>query len=114
MKKIAVLTLALMMAMIFPLAACGSKEELSGTWERYTLYAGEGIYHYQITFSGKSFTQYSSNRQEEYKGTYSLKGDIIEYVYSDGHTVAFSFSRTENTLTINGDTFYKKDDNTNN
>jgi hypothetical protein len=41
-------------------------------------------------------------------GTYSITDDKIELVFSDGHIEVLDFSRTENTITIDGDRFTRE------
>jgi len=91
---------------------------LSGTWEYVDSPVGmnynngkDSLYIWKIAFSGKKFTitgliligRSAENRVEtEEKGTYSISDNKIELVFSNGQIEVFSFSRTENTLSING------------
>jgi hypothetical protein len=95
------------------LVGCGSSR-LSGTWKtgsdgiRYDTLSAYAT----ITFSGKNFVIIDSFpggwRLYPGAGTYSISGDKIELKYSDGDIEVLSFSRTANTITINGDMLIRK------
>jgi hypothetical protein len=76
--------------------SCGGGNRLSGTWE-----CDDGCGE-TITFSGRNI-----NWDGE-KGTYSISGNSIEIVWSDGDIEVLSFSRTENTIRIDGDRFNRR------
>jgi len=42
------------------------------------------------------------------KGTYSVTNDKIEFMYSDGTIEIYSFSRTENTVMIDGEQYNRR------
>ena len=88
---------------------CSDSNKLNGTWEGYTgdfrkFYTSYGYPFQDISFSGKNFTT-NNNR---YKGTYSISDNQMEIVFSDGNITVVSFSRTENTITIDGRGFRRK------
>ena len=90
------------MFVIIVLALIGCSNMLSGTWKHES---GQ-----TIKFTGKNFEIYTglalsnfiSGPASRNNGTYSISNDKIEIIFSDGHIDVYSFSRTENTLTING------------
>ena len=43
-----------------------------------------------------------------HRGTYSIAGDILELVFSDGTIRTYNFSRTDNTLDIRGNRFIRR------
>ena len=79
---------------------------LNGTWEAKVS---------RLTFSGNNFTDISffppslgiNITPIERKGTYSISGDKIEFLYSNGSVEVSSFTRTKNTIII-GDLLYIK------
>ena len=98
MKK-RTLTIALtLFLLLILLAACSGGDNLNGTWINGNFNA--------LKISGKSISiQIGSNKN---KGTYSIWGDKIEFVYDDGEIEVLSFSRTKNTVTIDGKLFTKQ------
>ena len=84
---------------------------LSGSWELYDgdfskLYQSYGYPFEEITFSGKNYTTDSNSYFN--KGTYSISGNQIEIKDADGDIHVLSFSRTENTIDIDGASFKRK------
>ena len=85
-----------------------SGKNLNGTWEAKVR---------RLTFSGKNFTStiffptvLDINMSPiEAKGTYSLSGDKIEFLYSDGSVEVSSFSRTKNTIMVGNDLYISID-----
>jgi hypothetical protein len=43
-----------------------------------------------------------------HKGTYSITNDLIKFIHEDGEIDVFSFSQTENTITIDGRQYIRK------
>ena len=80
--------------LIFGLIGCNGGNRLSGTWE-----CDDGCGE-TITFSGKNFT-YTFPGGRVDRGTYSISGNSIEII-ENGHIEVFGFSRTENTINIQG------------
>lgn len=81
---------------------CSGGKTLSGTWEGSERGWGED-YTIIYNFSGKnySYTRIGGWRGViEQSGTYSISGDQIEFVDSDGDIEVHYFSRTENTIAI--------------
>ena len=98
--------------LFFTLAyGCSAGKGLSGSWELYEgdfskLYQSYGYPFTEITFSGKNYTTDSTSYF--YKGTYSISGNQIEIKDSDGDIYVLSFSRSENTINIDGARFKRK------
>jgi hypothetical protein len=95
-------------AIVIVLIFIGCSNRLSGTWELYEgdfskLYQSYGYPFTEITFSGKN---YITNRR--YEGTYSISGNQIELKDFDGDIDVLRFSRSENTITIDGAMFKRK------
>ncbi|MCL2456889.1 MAG: hypothetical protein FWD19_05005 [Defluviitaleaceae bacterium] len=105
------------MALIFLLMVCmvfggcsGSGENLKGTWSYVERQSGMRGYFdciYTYEFSGKNFTwtqrySFRDGNYYEKKGAFSITDNQIELVYDDGKIDVFPFSRTENTIAING------------
>jgi hypothetical protein len=91
--------------MVLVLVSCSGG--ISGTWrpEHTTFLPGV----FSLTFSGKSFTAGGdSDFGNTGRGKYSISDGKIEFVYSDGRIKVFSFSRTENTISIGGRRFTRE------
>ena len=103
MKK--AVSIILMAVLIMMLVGCGgSKSSIEGTWEH------ESNRVYDYTFTGKEF---SIGKGEEWVkvGTFSTTDDKIEFIFTyavNGEKLdkeyieVMSYSRTDNTLTIDG------------
>ena len=104
MKKILALVTVLLIASIV-LTACGGGngggENLDGAWAPSGL---NPVEDWTITFSGNSFTagrEIANARTRWTEGTFSISNGQIEFIHPDGRTATQSFSRTEDTITIN-------------
>jgi hypothetical protein len=106
---------------LFLTTACGGGG-LSGT------YANEKHDNETYTFSGKTYTytfewedrtttvpmddtpavEHVVYRKDQEQGEYSISGDEIEMIDSDGVVKVYSFSRTENTIVIDGTRYVKR------
>ena len=90
--------------LIFPIiciSGCNSGNRLSGTWE-----CDDGCSDTYI-FSGKNYT--NNYRGSLYsKGTYTITGNRIEFVDSDGDIGIMHFRRTENTIELDSDRYIRK------
>ena len=112
---------------------CSGSNNLNGIWVTNRVTLG-GTYGEIITFSGNKFNieyydKYYDNFNDEsvlvigpigalienevknntmIDGTYSISSGNIELKFSDGSIKVFSFSQTENTITINGIRFTRK------
>ena len=99
-RKVLVCIIASMLA-VAGLAACGSsRTELEGRWvdaTGWSDWSGGGLV---VEFSGKNFTYYDRHGQFNCTGTFSITGNMIEFVYDTGGIYALEFVKTENTLTI--------------
>jgi hypothetical protein len=94
--------LAIMMAVVLlliTLTACGS-DSLNGTW--YCC-CGYDI----VEFSGRKFTFSCCCGEYVETGTFSVTDNQIEFVIDDDIWVE-SFSRTENTIRIDGERFTRR------
>ncbi|MCL2168559.1 MAG: hypothetical protein FWB74_00875 [Defluviitaleaceae bacterium] len=105
--------LILMVLMTISLAACGG-HNLNGTWEN----GRHGRHLRTYEFSGRNFIlrEYTNCARfdiargwtavpREISGTFSISGDEIELVFADGSIQVRSFSRTDNTISIDNERF---------
>ena len=84
--------LAVVVVAVFALVAC-SGHGLGGTWRHE--YGGE------IRFSGSNFAFYSDGVACDIdRGTFSVSGDRIEFVYASGMVEVWRFEIIQNTLWI--------------
>jgi len=96
--------IALLSAVLLILVACGGGDGLRGTWDASQEGGGANI-----TFSsGGRFTASNWGRSLPSQGTYSVAGNNIEFIGSDGHVVVHSFERTENTITVGRIRLYRQ------
>jgi uncharacterized lipoprotein YehR (DUF1307 family) len=124
MKKVIFLIMAVLF--VISITACGDSG-LSGTFERenetYKFSGKNYTRTYIITEIDEEATEQKQKeleqREEEpiyftpvykevevvEKGTYSITDDKIEFKTEDGDIVVWSFSRTENTITIDGNQY---------
>ena len=92
--------IVLAITIIFFVIGC-SGNRLSGTWE--CACCGKEA----IKFSGKNFS-YSYDDEILFEGTYSISGDTLEMIDSDGDIEIITFSRTDNILTLDGERFIRR------
>jgi hypothetical protein len=92
--------IGILAVLIFVFAiGCADGNRLSDTW------VDESGWWAPYTFSGRNYSHDGGNTWE---GTYSISGNSIEFLRSDGWVGVFSFSRTENTITIDGTRFIRR------
>ena len=101
----------LVIVLVFGLIGCGGGNDnannLDGRWERSD---GHPRSYFVYEFQGRNFTYTHEEvgsggvRQVAHtnNGTFSISGDYIEFVFEDGRIMVSSFSRTENTISIDG------------
>lgn len=93
--------LLLTIILLFYLSACGGG--LNGT------YVSQGLISQSFTFDGDRITMSAFGINAD--GTYKIKGDQIEIVYSlfgADYTWTQSFSKSGNTINIGGTDFIKR------
>ena len=90
---------AAIMVIFFVISCSGNR--LNGTWE--CACCGEEV----LKFSGKKVAV-SYDDEIWMEGTYSISGDSIEVIDSDGDINVVSFSRTDNTITIDGERYIRR------
>ena len=84
-------------------------DDLGGSWGLFEgdfrrLYQSFGYPFNEITFSGRNYTTNSSR----FNGRYSISGNEIELIDVSGNILVLSFSRTQNTINIDGARFRRK------
>ena len=89
--------------LVFLIVNLSNNSNLDGTWR----FAGQG---YTVTFSGNNFeTTGSYNHFRRGSGTFSIKGNSIEFNYDNGGRDVVSFSRNGNTITLSDVVFVRID-----
>lgn len=81
-------------------AAFGSSPQLRGTYIRSDQQREEIPTDF-FEFSNGSFTVHNRRNSDGANGKYSIMGDMIEFVYSNGIIEACKFSRTQNAIMFN-------------
>lgn len=100
MKRI--LSLFLTTAMLLTLTACGSKDELAGTWSAELEYDGVITW----TFDGKGKCTMENSYMEQ-EGTYSIDGDQLTVeLQSWSQPYTYTFSVEGDSLTMEENTGY--------
>ena len=99
-RKILLVVLVVVLAVV-TIGCGGGGRNLDGRWE---LVGGGGTIHW-IEFSGRNYTIDVYWLRISSSGTFSISDDQIEFVGDDGNISVLGFSRTENTITINGEQF---------
>ena len=111
-KKILAICLAAVLVVLMVGCGGGSGNRLSGRWER-TVAFGQQIAAFEFSGNRFTFTRHwsplsgSTDLILEERGTFSISGNQIELVLESGNISVHSFSRTDNTIEIGGDRFYR-------
>jgi len=108
----------LTLLLVFFIFSCGQNNSLYGkftstidNFTEYVIYDSYNDYYFGIIeFSGKNYKlTYNStsgrgwsNDFREDNGTYSITDNQLELIRSNGEINVYSFSRTDNTITIDG------------
>jgi hypothetical protein len=92
----------ILVVIIFVFAlSCSGGNRLSGTW------VCERGWFVPYTFSGRNWREGTGN-DSGWHGTYSISGNRIEFVGVEGWIEVYSFSRTQNTITIDGRRYIRR------
>jgi len=107
-KRLLSLMLAMLLVIPMAVSCSGSKSKLSGTWSSGKF---DTTWYEEYTFSGKKFTRTSVwwGVVDSDSGSYSLTNDEIEMVFEDGSIWIGDFTRTENTISIDGDRYERSE-----